>query len=477
MRHTLALAERARGHVEPNPMVGAVLARPTRPLAPHEPLDAVPYQVLAQGHHRVFGGPHAEVEAIATARAAGLNDAQRAAATLFVTLEPCCHHAKQPPCTDAIRAAGIRHVVAAMTDPDPRVAGRGTEQLRAAGVRVDLGLCEHQARWLNRGFISRVTRGRPWVRVKWAQTLDGRVAARTGHSQWISNEQSRARVHAWRATADAILTGIGTVLADDPQLTARRPAWTNTDANADTGVKAHAEAHADDQTRFPPRLAHRVVVDPRLRTPLTSRLVQSLQPATDDANPPPKPRLRPAPGPKPGVDHTTASLTTPPLTLACHPDALNTPQATALQQAGVRLLPLPRLEAGTLSKAPAEARETTRQPLQAEAGPEARSGVLPGAKGPDRQPPHTNLDLRPLLAHLDATHVLVEAGPGLIGSLFRQQLVDELAVFIAPRLLGDPDALPPLRGFTPPTIADGLALNLHSTERLGDDLLLTCTLV
>lgn len=202
IRHGLAAAVRGQGFVEPNPMVGAVVLDPAG-------------QLVGEGYHAQFGGPHAEVIALAAA-------GQKArGGTLFVTLEPCCHHGKTPPCTDAIVAAGIRRVVAAMTDPFPKVAGSGVERLRTAGIAVEVGIGEDEAKSLNAPYLKRLTTGRPWVHLKWAMSLDGKLATRTGDSKWISSEASRRVVHEMRGRMDAILVGGGTVRADDPLLTAR----------------------------------------------------------------------------------------------------------------------------------------------------------------------------------------------------------------------------------------------------------------
>jgi diaminohydroxyphosphoribosylaminopyrimidine deaminase / 5-amino-6-(5-phosphoribosylamino)uracil reductase len=203
-------AWRGFGDVEPNPMVGAVLTRET-PGQPHEPT------ILAIGHHRRFGGPHAEREAIDAAHRSGHADLSDA--TLYTTLEPCAHHGKQPPCGDAILAARIPRVVIGCPDPNP-VASGGADALRRAGVRVEFAESPGAAA-VTAPFLKRVTTGLPWVVAKWAQTVDGRVATRTGESKWISGELARARVHRLRSRVDAIVTGIGTVLADDPMLTAR----------------------------------------------------------------------------------------------------------------------------------------------------------------------------------------------------------------------------------------------------------------
>src|SRR4051794_5088755 len=203
MRRALDLAERGRGFVEPNPVVGAVVVR-----------DG---SLVGEGWHERYGEAHAEVNALSAA-----GEAARGA-TLYVTLEPCCHHGKTPPCTDTVLRAGVRRVVAAMLDPFPRVAGGGFAVLLAAGVDVAVGVCEAEARRLNAPYLTLLTHGRPHVHAKWAMTLDGKIATRTGQSQWISNEASRRRVHELRGRMDAVVVGIGTVLADDPMLTARPP--------------------------------------------------------------------------------------------------------------------------------------------------------------------------------------------------------------------------------------------------------------
>jgi diaminohydroxyphosphoribosylaminopyrimidine deaminase/5-amino-6-(5-phosphoribosylamino)uracil reductase len=184
MQRALELAIRGQGSVEPNPMVGAVVAQGE--------------EIVAEGWHARFAGPHAEIEAI---RAAG--DRARGG-TLYVSLEPCCHHGKTPPCTDAIVAAGISRVVTAMQDPFPKVSGGGIGQLRSAGIQVEIGPCEAAARALNAPYLKLISAGRPWVIAKWAMTLDGRIASRGGYSQWISGEASRDVVHRIRGRVDAI---------------------------------------------------------------------------------------------------------------------------------------------------------------------------------------------------------------------------------------------------------------------------------
>jgi diaminohydroxyphosphoribosylaminopyrimidine deaminase/5-amino-6-(5-phosphoribosylamino)uracil reductase len=229
MRRGLALAARGRGRVEPNPMVGCVIVRGGR--------------VVGEGYHRRFGGPHAEVHALGDAGAAARG------ATCYVTLEPCCHQGKTPPCTDALIAAGVRRVIVAMRDPFPLVRGKGFRQLRACGIDVAVGLLEADAVRLNAPYLKLQRCGRPWVILKWAQSLDGKVATRTGDSKWISGERSRAYAQRLRGRVDAVVVGVGTVVKDDPLLTSRygRPC----------------------------RVAARVVIDPHLRVPMTARLVRT----------------------------------------------------------------------------------------------------------------------------------------------------------------------------------------------------------
>jgi diaminohydroxyphosphoribosylaminopyrimidine deaminase/5-amino-6-(5-phosphoribosylamino)uracil reductase len=201
MQRALALAGKGLGRTSPNPMVGCVIVRDGR--------------VLGEGWHERAGGPHAEVNAIAAA------GGHIEGATLYVTLEPCAHHGKTPPCTDLIRKHHPARVVAAMTDPNPLVAGRGIAHLREAGIAVETGVLENEARRLNEAFIKYITTGRPFVIVKCGMTLDGKIATRTGHSQWVTCEESRRMVHELRNTVDGILVGSRTVMVDDPSLTTR----------------------------------------------------------------------------------------------------------------------------------------------------------------------------------------------------------------------------------------------------------------
>lgn len=246
MARALRLAERGAFTTKPNPMVGCVIAQGE--------------EVVGEGWHQYAGQPHAEVHALQAAgeRARG--------ATAYVTLEPCAHTGRTGPCADALIAAGVGKVIAAMRDPFPQVDGAGFDKLRAAGIEVRSGLMEAQARQLNRGFLSRVERGRPWVRVKLGASLDGRTAMANGDSKWITGEAARRDVHRWRARAGAILTGANTVLADDPLLTVR----------------------FDDGAAFVPPL--RVVLDPGLATVARGRVREGDAPTlylhAPDAKPP-----------------------------------------------------------------------------------------------------------------------------------------------------------------------------------------------
>jgi diaminohydroxyphosphoribosylaminopyrimidine deaminase/5-amino-6-(5-phosphoribosylamino)uracil reductase len=348
MRRALELAAHGQGAVEPNPMVGCVVARGA--------------EIIGEGWHRRFGGDHAEVEALrlAGARAAG--------ATLYVTLEPCCHTGKTPPCTAAILAAGIRRVVAAMADPFPQVAGRGTAALQAAGVEVQVGPAAQQARALNAPYLKLLQHGRPWVIAKWAMTLDGKIATRTGQSQWISTPRSRQLVHALRGRVDAIVVGRETALRDDPLLTAR-PAG--------------------------PRTAMRVVLDSRAALPSQSRLVR------------------------------TAGQT--PLLVAVGGEA-SSADCLRLREAGCEVL------------------------------------VCPGAT------PAARLDaLLEEFGRRQLTNVLVEGGGQVLGSLLDARQIDEVHVFIAPKLAGGSAAPSPVAGQGVATLSDALHLGELVVESVDGD--------
>jgi diaminohydroxyphosphoribosylaminopyrimidine deaminase/5-amino-6-(5-phosphoribosylamino)uracil reductase len=359
-------ARRAQGLVEPNPLVGCVLADPNG-------------RVLAIGHHKRFGGPHAEAEAIVAARAKGID---LRGATAFVTLEPCNHQGKTPPCARALIEAGVSEVVIARPDPNP-IAQGGADALRAAGVSVRFTDASVNAVRLTDPFVKRVGTGLPWVIAKWAQSIDGRIATRTGDSKWISNERSRAMVHRWRSRVDVVLTGIGTVLADDPRLDARigRP---------------------------PRRTAIRAIVDAALRTPTTSKFVR-----------------------------TANEL---PVVIFCAEDHADSPRAQALRASGVELVPIPR-----------------------------RAGVAASGAA---QPLDLTHALRWLVIERDASNVLVEAGPGLVGSLARQGLIDECRVFVAPILIGDSAAIPAAEIGALARIGDAQRFIADRPRRVGDDALL-----
>lgn len=319
MAHALALATDAVGLSDPNPRVGCVLVDETG-------------HVLGTGHTQAAGGAHAEVMALRDAAARGHTVA---GATAYVTLEPCSHHGRTPPCCDALIQAQIGRVVAACTDPNPLVAGQGVARLRAAGISVELGLLEEQARELNIGFFSRMQRQRPFLRMKAAASLDGRTALNNGVSQWITSAEARLDGHRWRQRAGAILTGIGTVREDNPRLDVR-------------GFST-------------PLQPLRVVVDSQLQCPPTARILE-------------------APG------HA--------LVVAGHAD-LQSAAARALRAAGAELV------------------------------------ALPGPTGKVDLPA-----LLRLLAERGVNELHVEAGHKLNGSLLREGLVDELLLYLAPKLLG-----------------------------------------
>ncbi len=363
----LAQAGLALPHSEPNPRVGAVL---------------VAHHAQTLGHTQPPGGAHAEVMALRAAMHAGWKPADFAASTLVVTLEPCCHYGRTGPCTQAILEAGIGHVVVAALDPNPQVKGQGVALLRAAGVRVDVLPANdpqaQAARELSIGFFSRHLRGRPWVRLKMAASLDGRTALASGESQWITGATARADGHAYRARASCILTGVGTVLADDPQLNVR-----------------HSNGQAASHQ---PRVA---VLDSRLETPPTAKLLVR----------------------EPG-------------------------QVTVFAAEG---------NASTAGFA--ERRErlvATGATVQLV----ANDALKPG-----------KLDLIQVLRELHAAHVQelhVEAGAQLSGSLWAAACIDELLVYMAPKLLGDGMPLlhlPPLS-----SLQDAQELVIHSAQTVGTDL-------
>lgn len=366
MQRCLDLARRGIGYVSPNPMVGAVLVDPRG-------------EVLGEGWHQRYGGPHAEPHAIAAAMHAHGADALRSA-TLYVSLEPCSHHGKTPPCADLILKTGIRRVVVGMEDPFPAVAGRGIERLRAAGVDVTVGVLEEACQRLNEAFVHHVQAERPFVTLKVAQTLDGFVATRTGDARWVSGKASRRRVHQWRAEMDGVLVGSGTARADDPALTVRL-------------VKG--------------RQPRRFVLD------RTGTLPPTLQLFTDA-----------------WASHTTAFI---------GPGAVP-PYGAALRVAGGQVVALSLDADGHLS-------------LKALL---AYLGHQGGLEGPPLQ------------------SLLIEAGPHLATALLQQHLVDRLALFIAPKLLGD--GVPTLYSLGIQQMAQALTFQEVQWEAVGDDLLFLGTL-
>jgi diaminohydroxyphosphoribosylaminopyrimidine deaminase/5-amino-6-(5-phosphoribosylamino)uracil reductase len=349
MREALALAELAIGLSDPNPRVGCVIVAP----------DGT---VLGRGHTQQAGGAHAEVMALRDAAAAG-HDVR--GATVHVTLEPCSHHGRTPPCADALVAAGVGRVVIAMGDPNPLVAGQGAARLAAAGIVVEAGVGGAEARELNIGFVSRMERGRPWLRLKIAASLDGRTALADGTSQWITGEAARRDGHAWRKRAGAVLTGIGTVRDDDPRLdvrlveTARQPL--------------------------------RVIVDSRLETPPNARVLAA-----------------------PGSVLVYAAVD-------------DTGRRQALEDQG------------------------------------AEVALLANAAG--------KVDLAAMLADLGKrgiNELHAEAGEKLNASLLAAGLVDELLVYVAPRLLGSGRGLAALAPIA--RLEDALGFAFTSVERVGTDL-------
>ncbi len=358
-RHMLRatqLSARGQGFVEPNPMVGCVIAATAE-----DPLALTP--VIAEGWHQAYGGPHAEIVAL---RAAG---PRAAGATMYVTLEPCCHHGKTPPCTQAVLAAGLARIVIAHPDPFPDVVGRGIDQLKEAGLALEVGVLQEEAQRLNAPYLKLVKTGRPWVIAKWAMTLDGKLATRSGHSRWISSDASRAMVHQLRGRVDAILIGRGTAQSDDPMLTARPPG---------------------------PRVATRIVVDSRATLASDGQLVRTARQV--------------------------------PVIVAVAPEA-DTIERQRLVDAGCEVVECP-------GKSHTE-----------------RLGQLLDCLGQRRM-----------------TNLLVEGGSRLLGSLWDAALIDEVHVFVSPKLVGGDTAPGPLGGTGLTQIPLAPNLTDVSLERLDDDI-------
>ncbi|MFK7959369.1 MAG: bifunctional diaminohydroxyphosphoribosylaminopyrimidine deaminase/5-amino-6-(5-phosphoribosylamino)uracil reductase RibD [Phycisphaerales bacterium] len=385
-------AWRAHGHVAPNPTVGCAIVAPNG-------------ERIALAAHQRNGGPHAERLALDAAGPAARG------ATAVVTLEPCDHVGRQPACSGGLIEAGIARVVYAVADPNPLAAG-GAASLRAAAIACDPWTAHTGARHLAARFVHRITTGRPWVTVKWATTIDGAIAARTGHSQWISGAQSRRLVHRERGRVDAILTGIGTILADDAELTPR-----------------HVPVR---------RVPHRVVVDPRFRTPPGGRLLRASGPAAG------------------------------PVLIAGAASRLKAggPAIDALRAAGAELLGLPDVpRAGTGTGAGAGVGFGT--------GTGARGGAdaLAAVAGRDV---HPHIDLGGLLEQLAGrgmSEVLVEAGGGVAGGLLAGGHVQELWTFTGPPILGDAEAMRPAAGASVATIDAAARGELVSVHRRGGDVM------
>ena len=354
MRRALALAQSVLYLTSPNPRVGCVIVQGNR--------------VIGEGATEAAGQRHAEIVALDAARARGSDPR---GATVYVTLEPCAHHGRTPPCVDALVNAGVARVVAAGRDPNPRVDGSGLERLRAAGIRAETGLLENAARALNLGFFSRFERGRPWVRLKVAASLDGVTALPNGRSQWITGLAARADAHHWRAHACAVLTGIGTVREDDPQLTVR-----------------HVQT---------PRQPVRVVIDSRLELQPTARILQ-VEPH------------------RVWVAH------------ALPPQEAET-RAQVLRALGVEVIALPA------------------------------DADKPG-----------KTDLTALMRELAAREVgelHVEAGARLNASFLAAGLVDELLLYLAPKLLGQGSGIAPFGPLQ--AVTDGIDLHDTRVEPIGSD--------
>lgn len=352
MARALALAARGRGLTSPNPMVGALVVQEGA--------------VIAERFHERAGAPHAEAAALEAAgpRARG--------STLYVTLEPCNHVGRTPPCVDAIIRAGVRRVVAATRDPNPRVRGGGAAALTAAGIEVDLGCLERDARELNHAFFTAIGQQRPHVTAKWAMTLDGKIAAHDRRSRWITGEAARREAHRMRSESDAVVTGIGTVLADDPALTVRlEQPW--------------------------PREPYRVVVDSRARLPLDAALLRT---------------------------GTAARVL-----VAVGEDA-PAARVAALASGGASVLQC-----------------------------KSRDGRVDVA------------DVCARLFALDVIAVLLEAGGELTGAFVQAGLVDRVAVFVAPKLVGGITAPTPMGG-PGLSLGDAVRLDGLTARPLGDDWLL-----
>ena len=356
MRRAIELARTAAGWTNPNPLVGAVVVRDGR--------------IIGEGCHERYGEAPAERNALADCAARGEDPR---GATLYVTLEPCCHTGKQPPCTEAVIASGVARVVVGSRDPNPLVAGKGNALLREAGIHVDEDVLRAECDVLNPFFFHYIQKKRPYVVAKWAMTLDGKIAAHTGDARWVSGEESRANVHDLRHRLAAIMVGSGTALADDPSLTARRD--------------------------VPSNQPLRVIVDGSLRISPESQLVRTAREVA---------------------------------VLVATAQPADDERAARLRELGVEVV------------------------------------SVPGADG--------GVDLAGLMDELGARGVdslLVEGGGGLHEAMFRAGLVDEVVVYLAPKVVGGADAKTPVEGEGFAKMADALRFGAPVVERMGDDLKLT----
>lgn len=352
MQMALDLARKGQGFTSPNPLVGAVVVK-----------DGL---VVGSGYHQAAGKPHAEVNAI--------DDAGDAAsgATIYVNLEPCNHTGRTPPCTHKIIQSGIRRVVVAMKDPNPDVTGGGIDYLKAEGLQVSLGVCQREAQRLNEVFIKFINTRRPFVILKCAATLDGRIATRSGDSKWITNEQSRSHAHYLRHCVDGILVGINTVKADNPSLTTRL-----------------VNGPAVDPVR--------IILDTRLSIPPDARVLR----LDSDSD-----------------------------TILVVGKEIDSQKRSAIEKRGVRILEAP-LEGGRISMA----------------------------------------KLMEQLGEMGITSLLIEGGGRVIASALHSGIVDKIAFFYAPKILGGDDGIPICRGKGPATMKDSIAVKNISVRRFGDDVM------
>ena len=370
MRRALKLAANGQGLVEPNPMVGCVIFREDGGDAGSEDSEENLKRIVGEGWHERYGGPHAEINALAAA-----GEAARGA-TMCATLEPCSHFGKTPPCVDAVIKAGIKRVVIATLDPFPKVNGEGLKKLNEAGIETTVGVLESRARELNAPYWTRLEKKRPWTIAKWAMTLDGKIATRVGSSYWISCEESRARVHEWRERVDAILIGSRTAMEDDPRLTVRLP-----------------------DGREPRRTPTRIVLDSGGALSVFSELALTIRDA--------------------------------PLMLVFGPDS------------------------------PKEKKEFW----------ESKGAEVLSLDAPERE--HRVILLLEELANRGMTNLLVEGGGEVLGSFFDLELIDEVRVFVCPKLVGGKVAVAPVGGVGRELMRKAATLRGKKIEAIGTDVLIT----